>query len=336
VAFNWTDVDTLSPMLFGRTSDVQRTISSSDGTAYLYKLEPDVGDGYVELFVFVDGLSMVVFNCFWNKGRTFEVRDGNRSRLSFTLDLNITMDVGSEIIDANTPAWRLMNNATDVITQETVTAGSKTVWVTVAFPDGYLEKFMSDPVQIKENPQFDVFKKDNKKSVVRSFPLDHQLNLITSNIISLNAHDEVYVALAKAKASELIGVALDRLLSESHYEEDSPIKLRAKDKEAIKLARDILVLNLADAPTIRELCTTVGLNRNKLHYGFREQFGMSPSQYLDEQRLEQAYISLRDSGKLIYEIAADVGYMNQGSFSTAFKRKYGLTPKEARSSHQKL
>jgi AraC-like DNA-binding protein len=169
---------------------------------------------------------------------------------------------------------------------------------------------------------------------VRSFPLDHQLNLITSNIISLNAHDEVYVALAKAKASEIIGVALDRLLSESHYEDDSPIKLRAKDKEAIKLARDILVLNLAEAPTIRELCTTVGLNRNKLHYGFREQFGMSPSQYLEDQRLERAYISLRDTGKLIYQIAADVGYMNQGSFSTAFKRKYGLTPKDARSSHQ--
>jgi len=334
VAFNWSDIDTILPLLFDGPSDAERTISSNDGTAYLFRLQPSIGSGFVEMFQFVDGLAMVVFNCLWHESRTFEVSDGGRSRLSFTLDLNITMDVGSEIIDANSPAWRLMNNAADVITQETVTAGSKTVWVTVAFQEEYLDRFLSDPAEVRKLPQFQVFRKNPKKSVVQSFPLDHQLNLITSNIISLNAHDAVYVALAKAKAAELISNALDRLLSNSHCEEDSPVKLRSKDREAIKLARDILVVNLADPPTIRELCLAVGVNRNKLHYGFKEEFGLSPLHCLEEQRLEQAYISLRDTDDLIYRIAADVGYLNQGSFSTAFKRKYGVTPKDARSAHR--
>ena len=144
----------------------------------------------------------------------------------------------------------------------------------------------------------------------------------------------MYVALAKAKSAELISNALDRLIGYTQSEGDSPVKLRSKDREAIKLARDILINNLSEPPTIRELCSAVGVNRNKLHYGFKEEFGLSPLHYLEEHRLEQAYSRLRDTDKLIYQIASDIGYTSQSSFSTAFKRKYGLTPKEARSEHQ--
>ena len=334
MVFHWLDVETLAPMLFDEQSDAQRTIESTDGSARLYELGPSIGTGYVEMFNFADGLAMVVFNCQWKDGRTFEVNDEGRARMSFTLDLNISMDVGSAVIDADTPAWRIMNNAAGVITHETVPAGAKTVWVTLAFHEDYLNRFLSDPDDVRSLPQFGVFRRNPGKSLVQSFPLDHQLNLITSNIISLNAHDSVYVALARAKASELISIALDRLLTDSHDTEGSPVRLRPKDREAIKLARDILIANLAEPPTIRELCAAVGVNRNKLHYGFKQEFGMSPLQCLEEYRLEQAYGSLRDTEHLIYQIAADVGYTSQASFATAFKRRYGLTPKEARSEHR--
>lgn len=334
MAFLWNDIDTLAPVLFGEPRSAQRTISSADGTARLFELEPALGEGYVEMFHFADGLAMIVFNCSWLDSHTFEVSDRGRCRLSFTLDLNMTLDVGSEVVDANTPAWRLMNNAPGVTTQETVSAGSKTVWVTLAFMADYLDRFLGDPQKVRALPQFRFFRSDPEASVLESFPLDHQLNLITSNIISLNAHDAVYVALARAKAAELIINALDRLLVHAQSDADSPVRLRAKDREAIKLARDILVSNLAEPPTIRELCGAVGVNRNKLHYGFREQFGMAPAHYLEEYRLEQAYSRLRDGDDLIYQIAADVGYATQSSFSTAFKRRYGVTPKEARSAHR--
>jgi len=335
VPFRWTDIDSLSPMLFRRPREADRRLVSTDGTAWLYELTEDIGSGYVEYFLFADGLAMVVFNCEWRDRRTFEVSDEGRSRMSFTLDLNISMDVGSAVIDADTPAWRIMNNAPGVVTQETVPAGAKTVWVTLAFPGAYLDRFMKDPEKVCSSKPLQIFREAPEESLVQSYPLDHQLNLITSNIISLNAHDAVYVALAKAKAAELISNALDRLLTGAHDTGDSPVRLRSKDREAIKLARDILIANLAEPPAIRELCAAVGVNRNKLHYGFREEFGMPPLHYLEEHRLEQAYIALRDTDALIYRIAADVGYTSQGSFSTAFKRKYGITPKEARAEHRK-
>ena len=95
MVFQWQEVETLAPMLFREQSDAQRTIESTDGIARLYELAPSIGTGYVEMFHFVDGLAMVVFNCQWKEGRTFEVSDEGRARMSFTLDLNISMDVGS-------------------------------------------------------------------------------------------------------------------------------------------------------------------------------------------------------------------------------------------------
>lgn len=329
LVFLWNEIDTLAPALFDGPVEARRTISSTDGTAYLYGLEPPIGEGYVEMFHFVDGLAMVVFNCSWFESRTFEVSDQGRCRLSFTLDLNMTLDVGSKVVDAHSPAWRLMNNAPGVVTHETVTAGSKTVWVTLAFMPDYLQSFLVDAREVRDLPQFQLFRSSPESSVLQSFPLDHQLNLITSNIISLNVHDAVYVALAKAKAMELVSIALDRLLANQPFGEDAPVRLRAKDREAIKLARDILVNDLTEPPTIRELCSAVGVNRNKLHYGFKDEFGMAPAHYLEEYRLEQAYKRLQESDELIYSIAANVGYRTQSSFSTAFKRRFGIRPKEA-------
>ena len=330
VEFDWNDAGSLAPQLLGHPAEPKRHISSPEGSAYLYELEPPVASGYVEFFRFSDGLSMVVFDCLWHESRRFEVRDDGRCRLSFTLDLNMTMDVGTEVIDATTPAWRLMNNAAGVVTQETVSAGSRTVWVTVAFYNDYLEKYLADPTDPEVRAKLQSFRPNPAKSIVKSYPLDHQLNLITGNILSLNVHDAVYVALARTKASELISHALDRLLSDAYAGDSLPVRLRAKDRKAIRLAHDLLIGNLADPPSVRELCVAVGLNRNKLHYGFKDEFGISPSQYLEERRLDAAYGRLMQSDDLIYQIAADVGYTSQSSFSTAFKRKFGITPKDAR------
>lgn len=330
MTFDWSDIDSFSGAIFDREIAPDRVLASADGTSHLHELTPELGEGYVEIFSFTDGLAMVIFNCRWHRGRTFEVRDNDRTRFSFTLDLNISMDVGSEVIDASTPGWQLMNNAADVVTQETVTAGSKTVWVTLAFEREYLDRFLAHPQAVGRLPVFEQLRKNPEKSIVRTYPLDHQLNLITSNLILLNAADEVYVALARAKASELISHALDRLLTLPKSDESGHPKLRARDREAIRLAHDLLVNNLAEPPTIRELCTAVGVNRNKLHYGFREEFGMSPQHFLEEQRLAHAYERLHGTDQLIYQIAADVGYTSQGSFATAFKRRYGVKPSSVR------
>ena len=54
--------------------------------------------------------------------------------------------------------------------------------------------------------------------------------------------------------------------------------------------------------------------------------GMSPRQYNIECRMRRAVELLRERDKTIAEIADEVGYSDQYSFSKAFKKQYGVAP----------
>ena len=54
---------------------------------------------------------------------------------------------------------------------------------------------------------------------------------------------------------------------------------------------------------------------------------LSPYQYIKNYRLEQA-VNMLQSGMSIKQISESIGYENVSSFSTAFKKKYGIYPSE--------
>ena len=59
---------------------------------------------------------------------------------------------------------------------------------------------------------------------------------------------------------------------------------------------------------------------------FRYYIGMTPSNYVVQQRLEAACILLEQSNLPVSDIAFEVGYKRPNSFTMAFKRYYGITP----------
>ena len=58
--------------------------------------------------------------------------------------------------------------------------------------------------------------------------------------------------------------------------------------------------------------------------------------WLREQRLVNAQSLLKRDQLQIQQIAAQVGFKRVGDFSTAFKRRYGLTPREYRMRQQRV
>ena len=64
---------------------------------------------------------------------------------------------------------------------------------------------------------------------------------------------------------------------------------------------------------------------------FKRLFGQSPKQWLIERRLEKASGLLGQAGgtgSSISEVAIEVGYEDMSHFSKAFRRQYGLSPKQ--------
>lgn len=102
------------------------------------------------------------------------------------------------------------------------------------------------------------------------------------------------------------------------------------DKERILFARDYLIKNIEAPPSLTELSRIAGINEFKLKRGFKEVFGNTVFGYLGELRMELAKNDLLEKGKTITEIAFELGYSSVQHFSNAFKKKFGVAPREVK------
>ncbi|NEX21323.1 response regulator transcription factor [Thiorhodococcus mannitoliphagus] len=96
-------------------------------------------------------------------------------------------------------------------------------------------------------------------------------------------------------------------------------------------AIDILLDEMADPPALTELARRVGTNHARLGREFQTYLGMSTFEYLREQRLVRAQQLLATTDWRIQEIADAIGFKRAGDFATAFKLRFGMTPREYRS-----
>lgn len=100
------------------------------------------------------------------------------------------------------------------------------------------------------------------------------------------------------------------------------------DKERIIYAREYLVSHLDMPPSLSELARAAGINEYKLKRGFKETFGNTVFGYLSDTRLELAKTELLGKTKSASELAFELGYSSVQHFSNAFKKKFGVSPRE--------
>jgi AraC-like DNA-binding protein len=110
--------------------------------------------------------------------------------------------------------------------------------------------------------------------------------------------------------------------------QDTP-KIRSHDQDKLLRARDILTSQFDRALSVAYLCTAVNLNEFKLKQGFRAMFGVSPHRMLTDVRMARAW-ELLETGLHVSTVAYKVGFQHLSSFSAAFERYYGKTPKSVR------
>ncbi|MEH2407277.1 helix-turn-helix transcriptional regulator [Nostoc sp.] len=103
--------------------------------------------------------------------------------------------------------------------------------------------------------------------------------------------------------------------------------LGLQEIDRIHHARDILLRNIGNPPSLIELARQVGINEYTLKRGFRQIFGTTVFGYLHDYRMEQARQLLLSGQMKIEQVAQIVGYVNRSRFASAFRKKYGINPK---------
>lgn len=104
--------------------------------------------------------------------------------------------------------------------------------------------------------------------------------------------------------------------------------LRKKDRDTFHDLKAYLDRSLTEDHSLKSLSIQFGLNEFKLKKGFRELYGTSVFDYLLDQRLSLGKSLLQEGGFRVNEVASRIGYKNANHFSTAFKQKFGVTPKD--------
>jgi AraC-like DNA-binding protein len=102
------------------------------------------------------------------------------------------------------------------------------------------------------------------------------------------------------------------------------------DKERISFARDYLLEHLASPPSLTELARVAGINEFKLKKGFKETFGLPAFQYVADVRLGLAKAEILTGRKSATEVAFELGYSSLAHFSSAFKKKFGVSPNQVK------
>ncbi|MEM9275192.1 MAG: AraC family transcriptional regulator [Cyanobacteria bacterium P01_F01_bin.143] len=129
----------------------------------------------------------------------------------------------------------------------------------------------------------------------------------------------------ESKVLELLALQFASLGADSTT--SRTITLKADDLERVRYARDILVQRLNNPPSLVDLSRLVQLNDRKLKQGFRQLYDTTVFGYLRDYRMDQAQHFLERSSMNIAQVANKVGYGSPEAFSTAFRRKFGVSPK---------
>lgn len=106
------------------------------------------------------------------------------------------------------------------------------------------------------------------------------------------------------------------------------------DRLSRQLEKSLLYIqgNFSDSSlTVAKLADKIHLSQSRYRALFRKSFGISPCEYIIQQRLAHACELLKNTSHNISKIANYCGYQDTAYFCRLFRKKIGSTPSEYRS-----
>jgi AraC family transcriptional regulator len=121
-------------------------------------------------------------------------------------------------------------------------------------------------------------------------------------------------------------VLFSLMLEQYHKQPATNCRLSYRDQEKLLQAKDRLLADLTQAPTIATLAHETGLSVLKIKRGFRQLFNNTVYGTFQEERMKEAKRRLSTGNVQVMTVAADLGYANASHFTAAFQKQFGVNP----------
>ncbi len=153
------------------------------------------------------------------------------------------------------------------------------------------------------------------------------LGMCVNQILTTQLSPQSEKLFMKGKAFEILSHYFHKSEGGDLYE-SCPFLKDYSNVKKIKEAKEIILSQMTDPPTIKALAAQVEMSEYQLKLGFKNIYGATIYGYLNDYKLNQG-MSMLDSGEYkVKDAAYALGYTNPSHFITAFKKKFGVTPKK--------
>lgn len=187
----------------------------------------------------------------------------------------------------------------------------------------FLDLYLEPSLFAQAVPEFARSPQQISPHFAQSDPLIFQMGLALKAELGITCEKLYAEALATALAVHI--------LQRYGHQPAAPLTLPPAPLTHPKLryAIDYIQAHLAASLTVAEVAAVVQMSSYYFSRCFKQSTGLSPHQYIVQQRVERAKLLLRSPLPLA-QIAAQVGFASQSHFNRHFKRWVGLTPSQFR------
>lgn len=183
----------------------------------------------------------------------------------------------------------------------------------------------------------DIDPNDNSidQSVLQFLFQKAQILLLDNQLVKLISalSDELARQNNAALQPHVIGLIL---LSLQHRLQQPKPDITHASRLNINSLNEYISQNLAEKISVDELAAFCNMSNSQFHLHFRQLNGVTPHQYIVQQRTEQAIWLLRNSNLTIAQIAADTGFTNQSALNHVIKAKLNTSPGQIRKERHSL
>jgi AraC-like DNA-binding protein len=297
-------------------------VTSIDRLETIHMMPSRLGRGYIRVMELCPGLELAIFHETY--AEDYICRGVEHSHLvQFMMHLSGVVDSGDFLYQDATQSYVGGSGLQPAVTS-THRANQPEVGVNIHLQPHLLHQFFATPTGELPSELQPLIQGEDWQRVF-SPKVTRTMRSVVQQII-----DCPYLGITKrlylqGKVFELMALQLEGMLS--HEAATPSDSLKADTIARIHYAAEILRSRLESPPLQTELAQFVGVSDRTLRRGFQAVFGTTVLGYLTEQRLIQAEQLLRQ-GFTVAEVVYRCGYSNQGHFAAAFKRKFGITPKQ--------
>ena len=169
--------------------------------------------------------------------------------------------------------------------------------------------------------------KDNlEKKYYTEESISPSMAIVLNQIFHYNQNSSIKTLYLKGKSYELLSLFFNT--NEDPNAEHCPFLSDEENVLKIKKAKEIIIKNMVEPPSLQKLADEVGISLKKLKAGFKEIYGDTVFNFLFDYKMVFARKLLDTGSYNVNEVGSQIGYSTSSHFIAAFKKKFGTTPKK--------